>query len=172
VKFRKKFCIEGASDIKSGEKLMPGYKAHLAGGFVAFLIVLLLFVTYASGGRVIEWLICALLGSLFPDIDTKSKGQRIWYQLLVIVYVILLILRRWTTMIIVSFLAIIPMLVKHRGLFHHAWFILFLTTCAVGCCYWCAPHFVHLACWDSLFFVAGAWSHLILDRGVRRAFRF
>lgn len=68
---------------------MPGYKGHLSGGLVVGCI--------AVGGAVISGrLACTplylaglmgfcLLGALFPDVDTDSKGQNLFYGMLIVV---------------------------------------------------------------------------------------
>src|SRR5438309_2217826 len=62
---------------------MPGYKGHLVGGTVAFglLFFALVGVVVRQPSMLIagEWLLFALAGSLFPDIDIKSKGQKYFY---------------------------------------------------------------------------------------------
>jgi hypothetical protein len=55
---------------------MPGYRGHLVGGTVAFALVCVITnPPFSAIGRS-ELLLLTCLGSLFPDIDTKSRGQR------------------------------------------------------------------------------------------------
>lgn len=61
---------------------MPGYKGHLAGGL--FFAVMGLAGAIMLGWMVFDPLKAAglvgfcLLGALFPDVDTDSRGQRLF----------------------------------------------------------------------------------------------
>ena len=56
---------------------MPGYRAHLAGGLTVYGITIYLLRSYCGSVFIAaEWMLFTLAGSLFPDIDTKSKGQK------------------------------------------------------------------------------------------------
>ena len=59
---------------------MPNYKGHIVGGTVTYLVVLQV-IKHAQPNIhvVLQGLVFCLLGSLFPDIDVKSKGQKIFY---------------------------------------------------------------------------------------------
>ena len=71
---------------------MPGYRAHLVGGMAAYGITLYLLRSYCGSVFVgAEWMLFALAGALFPDIDTKSMGQKFLYQILLIILIILAI---------------------------------------------------------------------------------
>ena len=62
---------------------MPGYKGHLSvalalyGGLIAFL-----WHTAPSLQTLVVWFIAICAGALFPDIDTKSKGQKYFYWIM------------------------------------------------------------------------------------------
>jgi hypothetical protein len=62
---------------------MPSYRVHLIGGFLTYLAVLQGIKHMDISGFVIaQGLLFCLLGALFPDIDVKSKGQKIFYSIL------------------------------------------------------------------------------------------
>ena len=64
---------------------MPNYKGHIAGGVITYLVVLYCIkYTNPSVHTVLQGLVFCLFGSLFPDVDVKSKGQKIFYYLLLI----------------------------------------------------------------------------------------
>jgi membrane-bound metal-dependent hydrolase YbcI (DUF457 family) len=152
---------------------MPGYKNHLAGGVVAYgLTVYLLRSFNPTIPTLVEWLVCALAGSLFPDIDTKSKGQKYFYSLLFVVCIALVIFKRFKIIALLACLCMIPLLVNHRGLLHRAWFLIGLPVALafIGCQWMptCADAF---AC-NALFFIVGALSHVWLDVGIVRMFRW
>jgi hypothetical protein len=153
---------------------MPGYRTHLVGGICAFACGWYVVVT-ASGScpaftMAIEWLCCALLGSLFPDIDTKSKGQKVFYLGILSTSVTLLISGQLRVVAGLCCLAFIPLIVRHRGLFHRTWFVILLPlVCAFAASFDCSFDRGMLMT-DALFFIAGALSHLILDLGLRKTF--
>ena len=66
---------------------MPGYKGHLVGGAVAYgVTVYLLRSLNPTAITLVEWFVCTLAGALFPDVDTKSKGQKYFYSVLWMVH--------------------------------------------------------------------------------------
>ena len=148
---------------------MPGYRAHLVGGAAAYgLTLLLLRSSHISVFLATEWLLFALIGSLFPDIDTKSKGQNILYKLLFVIMIVLALQRKFIPMSIVGFFAIIPIVVKHRGLFHRFWFVIGLPLGAAALISLYAPAYSKIILFDALFFIMGAISHLFLDFVIKR----
>lgn len=155
---------------------MPGYQGHLVGGLVAGNIMLAVLtcagVLHPTPYGAIEWLAVCLLGSLFPDIDIKSKGQKVFYWILLFLYAYLYMRRHLTMLGILSIVGITPMLVKHRGVFHKWWFIIALPfgLAFIAASYF--PCYKGMIFFDTLFFVAGALSHLILDFGLKKTFRF
>lgn len=151
---------------------MPGYKGHLAGGVITFFLVLLsISHLHAPFCKLIEWLIFALVGSLFPDIDTKSKGQKLFYWLLFPLFACLFICQLYNQLFVLSCISLLPMMVRHRGLFHKFWFIIILTTFFIAILSSLFPAYTSQILLDALFFCAGAFSHLWLDLGFRRMLR-
>jgi len=143
---------------------MPGYRAHLVGGVVAYGLTLFLLRSYCgSVFLVAEWLLFVLAGSLFPDIDTKSKGQKILYQILFIIMIILALQRKFIPMAAIGIFAIIPLVVRHRGLFHRFWFVVGLPLAVAIVIGFYAPAYSRIIMFDVVFFTVGAVSHLFLD---------
>lgn len=148
---------------------MPNYKGHLAGGLMAYAVgVYALYSCCPSFIIAAEWLLCALAGALFPDVDVKSKGQKYFYWVVVALLILIAINRRYDLLFVVSLFSILPMLVRHRGIFHQLWFIV-----AVAVIAWCMsvaymPTMGNRLMYDLIFFLAGAISHLWLDLGWRR----
>lgn len=156
---------------RTGE-VMPGYRGHLIGGACAFALVLLCVTkpyTLLNAG---EWLCFALLGSLFPDVDVKSKGQMLFYRAVVVCALFFAIQKWWQALGILGALALFPQLCNHRGVFHEPWFLLAVPSAAVISIHCCAPQYVSVAVWDAVFFAAGAFSHIFLDRGIKGVLRF
>jgi len=59
-----------------------------------------------------------LIGSMTPDIDTKSISQKVIYSLLFIANLALILFKYYRESAILGFLAMVPMLVKHRRQLH------------------------------------------------------
>lgn len=152
---------------------MPNYKGHLAGGlFVAILLLYLIRFINPTVAIAAQLIACALFGSLFPDIDTKSKGQLLIYRMLALVLVLFIAQQRLQLAVGVSCVAILPLIVHHRGLFHRAWFILLICLAVIGYAWMMAPTSTYMVALHVLFFGVGALSHLYLDVGFKRMWRF
>ena len=144
---------------------MPSYKGHLAGGVAAYVVVLQA-IKYLEPNIhiIIQGFLFCLLGSLFPDIDTKSKGQKVFYLLLLLFLIYCLVMQRWNLFVVVSLLGILPMLVRHRGLFHEIWFLFFIALFSTIIIKSLQSNYEHLLLANSWFFFAGCLSHVFLDR--------
>jgi|HubBroStandDraft_1064217.scaffolds.fasta_scaffold118311_1 hypothetical protein len=148
---------------------MPGYKGHLVGGIVAFCILFVVAMginpSYYTAG---EWLLCTLAGALFPDIDVKSKGQKYFYYVVLAGLVFLVMQREFEVLTCFSFIVITPMLVRHRGIFHSPRFIILMPLMVWIMIAMVFPSTAQPLFFDTMFFIAGAFSHLWLDFGTRQ----
>ena len=152
---------------------MPGYKGHLVGGAATF------FVTYQVATKVfgqapyitkqiVFALTFCLLGSLFPDIDTKSLGQRVFYSILAIAVFAAIALQHWALLSFLSVLGLLPLLVNHRGMIHTVWFVTAIPLATTLLISRTNPALAPAAWLAYIYFVVGALSHLFLDYGVWR----
>lgn len=147
---------------------MPGYKGHLAGGMVVGAIVLGGVISSGvytpAPAQIIVLGALVLLGALFPDVDTDSKGQHLFYLMLVVLDLALLWKGYFKWAAILGFAAMFPALGAHRG-WTHTWWAMLLTPLPI----------ILLPVWlyDSslrnmaplyLAVVTGYASHLLLDR--------
>jgi len=153
---------------------MPGYRKHLTVGFCVY--VMGIWALRMSGHQHsiatgVEWLLCCLAGSLFPDIDVKSKGQYYFYGILLLVLIALTACKSYVMVACLSITSYVPLLVRHRGVFHNPLFI--TTLSAVMWCIACTncPRYAHVLSLDIVFFVAGALSHIWLDIGLSNGLR-
>jgi len=148
---------------------MPGFRGHLIGGVITYIAILQCIKSiHPPASLVISGFIFCMIGSLFPDIDIKSKGQKLFYSLILIILCCFLYYERTDLFIGLSLLAIVPLLVKHRGLFHQLWFLIFIsisTGLAIGSFH---SKFSVWAMNNALFFLAGAISHIFLDKVITR----
>ena len=105
-----------------------------------------------------------MLGGLFPDVDTDSKGQNLFYGLFIVVDGTLIYYHfyRWAAWL--GLCAMLPALGHHRGWTHTWWAmivvgapIVFIPVMILGKekILYCLPFYI--------FFTAGYFSHLLLD---------
>lgn len=153
---------------------MANYKGHIVGGIAAFALGISLAnnLVCTTPTTVLQWLLLTLAGSLFPDIDTKSKGQYYFYWLVLIALLFLVINNRWAAASFLGIFACSPLIVRHRGIFHRFWFIVGLV-CAVSLAIALYTNVVaHALILNAVFFLLGVFSHLVLDVGFSRALRW
>jgi hypothetical protein len=144
---------------------MPGYRAHLITGLVTYLVLVhLLKSAEPSASTLVLGLMFCLCGALFPDIDVKSKGQKLFYILLLCLLIYLMIEEKYCMFAVMSFLGIIPLLVRHRGVFHYIWFLTAMA-CAFSLMVKSFCGSVEQIMLNNVwFFFAGSVSHVLLDR--------
>lgn len=151
---------------------MPGYKGHFIGSVLAFLMSTLI----ASQVIVLSTLhlgvgFCAcVIGGLFPDLDTPSKGRRLLIRLLPLILITAFVLGGFPVLGLMACSMLLPFIVNHRTIFHRCWFLLL---CAALLCYslwgitYCTPSQALLI---GFFFFSGALAHLIADYGLGRRY--
>jgi hypothetical protein len=110
-----------------------------------------------------EWLFFTLAGSLFPDIDIKSKGQKYFYYIILILFVLLMGHGKYQMLSCISFIIITPMLSRHRGIFHSVWLLIVLPITIWAFMSIFFPVMIRPLLINMLFFIAGALSHVLLD---------
>jgi len=143
------------------------YRGHILGGIVSYALMLFIFKIFhypLDAMHNLQWFLFCILGSLFPDIDTKSKIQLWIYRLFILFYFLLLLINpTYYMLIFISILAVLPLIVRHRGIFHNPWFLIMLTLFIVGIIYFTRPDMIQETAFNALFFIAGTLSHLLLD---------
>ncbi|QGY41325.1 hypothetical protein GM415_14715 [Pseudodesulfovibrio cashew] len=107
---------------------MPGYQGHLLGGL--FFAVMGLVGAVLLGWFVFDPLTAAgligfcLLGALFPDVDTDSKGQNLYYSVFAMVDLGLIIQKQYIWSAWLGLFAMLPAIGSHRGWTHTWWAML------------------------------------------------
>ena len=147
---------------------MPGYRGHLLGGLATALLL----------GGAAAWLgyfrfqpltaavllAVALLASLFPDVDTDSKGQNLFYGLLVVLDFALMFKGHYRWAAILGFFGMLPAVGRHRGWTHTWWAMLLVPAplLLLPVIFYHSPLTLPLPFY--LAAVLGYLSHLALDR--------
>lgn len=147
---------------------MPGYKGHIIGGIVFGILCLaglIWFGVYQPDLKTALVLIAiALMGAMFPDTDTDSKGQNIFYGCFVILDLILIIKGEYKWAALLGFFALLSVIGHHRGWTHTWWAMLLIPLPIIIL----PVLFFKIEYQELLPFyfaaVTGYLSHLVLDR--------
>lgn len=133
------------------------FRGHLFWSTILFCILYYIIYVYGFVDLSIDvWKYYGvfMLFALFPDIDTDSHPQTLFYAAFLAIEVVLFFLKKYLYMLIFTVAILIPLISKHRGITHN-----FLTSIIL-------PATVFLFTKNYYFFVAGVigyWSHLFLD---------
>jgi membrane-bound metal-dependent hydrolase YbcI (DUF457 family) len=147
---------------------MPGYKGHLIGGICFFGLCLAGVIwlgVYKPEPQTALVLLCIfLVGALFPDVDTDSKGQNLFYGVLAILDLALMIKGEYKWAAILGFCALLPAIGHHRGWTHTWWAMLLvpLPIIILSMIFYRFPLQALLPFY--LAAVLGYLSHLVFDR--------
>ena len=155
---------------------MAGYRGHLAGATVFFGVYLAgLALVYSvdqayrqfSDVELVAYPValfglCLMFG-LWPDVDTNSKGQNLFYSLFFAVDVVLIATRNFEEAAYLGLFCILPALGKHRGWTHSYWAMLLIPSPLVVLPYLLAPErpLAGLPFYGAA--VVGYFSHLVMD---------
>jgi membrane-bound metal-dependent hydrolase YbcI (DUF457 family) len=156
---------------------MAGYKGHLAGATV-FAVGYLTVLGYAFSidaayqqFSVLEQVayplvlvVLALLFGLWPDVDTTSKGQQVFYSIFFVTDVFLIVTEQFQAAAYLGLVALLPVLSRHRGWTHTWWAMLLIPSPLLILPYLHVPGrpFVGLPFYGAA--VIGYLSHLVVDR--------
>ena len=124
--------------------------------YTQFTLVELIAYPVVLGG------LCLMFG-LWPDVDTNSVGQDIFYTLFFLVDVILIATRHFEEAAYLGLFAILPVLGKHRGWTHTWWAMLLIPSPLLILPYLFFPE---RPLWGLPFYgaaVIGYFSHLFMD---------
>jgi len=147
---------------------MPGYKGHLVGGAVMGAAVLGTGVWSgfipADPPRIAALGSLVLLGSLFPDVDTDSKGQHLFYLIMAVLDAALMLKEQFRWAAILGFAAMFPAIGAHRGWTHTWWAMLLVPLPLPLLPIWLYGAEPKLVAPLYVATVSGYFSHLLLDR--------
>jgi membrane-bound metal-dependent hydrolase YbcI (DUF457 family) len=156
---------------------MAGYKGHLAGAtlFVLGYIALLAYAFSVDAayeqfsaleqiGYPLSLVALALLFGLWPDVDTNSKGQRVFYSIFLVTDLFLIATEQFRAAAYLGLVALLPVLSHHRGWTHTWWAMLLIPSPLLILPYLHVPErpLVGLPFYGAA--VVGYLSHLVVDR--------
>ena len=162
---------------------MASYRGHLVGGFIGAAVYALA-VTLLPVQRMAEYahilsgweaiasvFIIAMLFGLFPDVDTKSKGQLLFYWAVFLLDALLIWTRHLEAAAYLGIVATLPLLGHHRGITHSkvAAFIVPLPIVIIPYLYNEKMLPISVVYYGAA--VVGYLSHLLLDGLIVRWFR-
>jgi membrane-bound metal-dependent hydrolase YbcI (DUF457 family) len=162
---------------------MANYKGHIAGGLgagVAYTTALSFLpgeITEKTGGILSDWqmlagmFIVSMLFGLWPDIDTNSKGQDIFFGAAFVVDIILIANGYLEAAAYFGLLCMFPVLGKHRGWTHSKWAMFVVPLPIVLVPYLNKSEILatYMVFYGAA--VAGYFSHLLLDGRIIRSIR-
>lgn len=163
---------------------MPGYKGHIAGALVvnsAYVAAVELAPTNVldrSGIALDDWqlliglFVIAVLFGLWPDVDTNSIGQNIFFGLAFIADIVLIATGKFEAAAYLGLLAMTPIVGKHRGWTHSKLAMVLVPLPIVLVPY---LHDQTMVAQSLLIYgaaIAGYFSHLLLDGLITRRIHF
>lgn len=164
---------------------MAGWKGHIAGA-VAVNAVYVGAVKLLPQNSILErpvislqdWqlliglFVVAVLFGLFPDVDTNSKGQDIFFGIAFATAVLLIVTGKFEPAAYLGLLAMTPIIGKHRGWTHSKLAMLLVPAPILVIPYLHNHHVWTLGLLIYGSAVAGYFSHLLLDGLIVKYIRF
>lgn len=162
---------------------MANYKGHIIGGlassgvYAAALTVTPIQRVAESADLLHSWqvfaavLVIGVLFGLFPDVDTNSKAQDIFFWIVFPLDVLLLATGNIQAAAYLGLIAMLPIIGHHRGWTHSKWAMLLVPLPILVIPY---LHNQTLLPVSAMYYgaaVAGYFSHLLLDGEIFRKFR-
>lgn len=154
---------------------MAGYKGHTVGGFasgISYVLCLSLMpgaIIAKTGGLLSSWqfvaglfIVCVLF-ALWPDIDTNSKGQDIFFGVAFITDLVLISYGYIEAAAYLGLLAMTPIIGKHRGWTHSKAAMILVPAPIVAVTYLYRPSIIVTSVLIYGAAVVGYFSHLLLD---------
>ncbi len=155
---------------------MSGFRGHIAGALVvntAYVAAIRLLpdtkilqrpdISLQDWQLLMGLFVIAVLFGLFPDVDTNSKGQNIFFGIAFIAEVVLIVTGKFEPAAYLGLLAMTPIIGKHRGWTHSKIAMILVPTPIVLIPYLHNHHVWTLGLLIYGAAVAGYFSHLLLD---------
>lgn len=162
---------------------MANYKGHIVGGLAAGVVYAIAMTAVpveqlAEYAQLLDdWqalaavFVIAMLFALFPDVDTNSKAQDIFFWLIFIVDVLLIWNGYFIAAAFLGLIAMLPILTHHRGWTHAKWAIVLVPLPIVLVPLLYSSTLLPIAVVYYGAAVTGYFSHLLLDGLIWKRFR-
>jgi len=162
---------------------MANWRGHTVGGaivgiaYIAALEVIPSEAVEHTRGLLSDWqmlvglMVICVLFALWPDIDTNSKGQNIFFGIAFVADIALILSGRIEAAAYLGLIAMTPIIGKHRGWTHTKWAMLLVPLPIVVIPYLYRPEVLQPALLLYGAAVAGYFSHLLLDGLITKHFR-
>lgn len=156
---------------------MAGYKGHLFGATLFGLGYILAlgyvfsidaayrqFSAVEQVGYPLLLFALTLLFALWPDVDTDSKGQRLFYSIFLVTDLFLIATEQFRAAAYLGLVALLPVLSRHRGWTHTWWAMMLIPSPFLILPFLHVPDrpLIGLPFYGAA--VAGYFSHLVVDR--------
>lgn len=162
---------------------MANYKGHLVGGAVltGMYTAVISFVPverFAEYAQVLQdyqalisVFVIGMLFSLFPDVDTNSKGQDLFYWIIFPIALLLIYWGQFQAAAYLGLIAMLPVLSHHRGWTHTKWAMAVIPLPIIVVPYFYSDKVLAFSLVLYGAAVTGYFSHLLLDGLIWRRFR-
>jgi membrane-bound metal-dependent hydrolase YbcI (DUF457 family) len=162
---------------------MANWKGHVVGGVVlggayAAALGFVPVERFAEAAGVLhDWqalaaiFVLSILFALFPDVDTNSKGQNIFYGFALVVDIALIWSGNIEAAAYLGLLALLPIVGKHRGWTHSRWAMLLVPLPIIAIPYLYNEEMLRISLVYYGAAVVGYFSHLLLDGLIFKHFR-
>lgn len=162
---------------------MATYKGHLVGGFVGAtaLTVVALVVPVRQladyAGLLHDWhaiaavFVITMLFALFPDVDTNSKAQDIFFWTVFPLDALLIWQGEVQAAAYLGLVAMLPVLTHHRGWTHSKWAMFVVPLPIVLVPYLYNDRMLAISLVYYVAAITGYFTHLLLDGLITRRFR-
>jgi membrane-bound metal-dependent hydrolase YbcI (DUF457 family) len=162
---------------------MANYKGHLVGGVVLTGIYTAA-ISFAPVERFAEYahvlqdwqaltavFVIGMLFALFPDVDTNSKGQDLFYWITFPIALLLIYAGQFQAAAYLGLIAMLPILSHHRGWTHAKWAMVVIPLPIIIVPYLYSDKVLAFSLVLYGAAVVGYFSHLLLDGLIWRRFR-
>lgn len=162
---------------------MANYRGHIAGGVAVGAVYAgaMLFVPIEQfaeyAGVLSDWqalaavFVIAQLFALFPDVDTNSKAQDIFFWIAFPLDALLVWNQQWQAAAYLGLIAMLPIVTHHRGWTHKKWAMFLVPLPIILIPYLANEKVLAISIVYYGAAVAGYFSHLLLDGLIWRRFR-
>lgn len=116
-------------------------------------------------------MVLSILFGLFPDVDTNSKGQNIFYGFALAVDILLIWSGNIQAAAYLGLIALLPIVGRHRGWTHSKWAMFLIPLPIIAIPYLYNEEMLRISLVYYGAAVTGYFSHLLLDGLIFKRFR-